>query len=134
MMNVEAAARAADVAPQTPNVAPLKGRSKKATSPRVAAPTAKKNAKSAKPKKTAVRARSKASIILALLRRKNGASLETIMTATGWQAHSVRGFVSLAQSKRGLKVVSTRSEKGARVYHVEPKQKGTRAKAQGKVK
>jgi hypothetical protein len=124
MTNVEVADKPASVGAQTPNVAPLKGRSKNAPGPKAAAPKAKKSAKSAKPKKTSAPARSKVSIILALLGRKNGASLDTIMTATGWQAHSVRGFVSLAQSKRGLKVVSTKGDKGERIYRMKAQGKG----------
>jgi len=32
--------------------------------------------------------------ILALLRREEGATLAELTNATGWQAHSVRGFIS----------------------------------------
>jgi hypothetical protein len=38
------------------------------------------------------------------------------MKATGWQAHSVRGFISIAANKRGLKIESTKNEAGDRVY------------------
>ena len=39
------------------------------------------------------------------------------MKATGWQAHSVRGFISGALGKKmGLKVDSVRREDGERVY------------------
>ena len=39
------------------------------------------------------------------------------MKATGWQAHSVRGFISAVLGKRmGLEVQSSRREDGARVY------------------
>lgn len=40
--------------------------------------------------------------ILALLERTDGASLDELMAATGWQAHSVRGFLSgTVRKKRG---------------------------------
>jgi hypothetical protein len=38
----------------------------------------------------------KADHIIGLLKRPSGATLESIMAVTGWQAHSVRGFVSYA--------------------------------------
>jgi Protein of unknown function (DUF3489) len=41
------------------------------------------------------------------------------MKATGWQAHSVRGFISGALGKKmGLKVDSVRREDGERVYSI----------------
>jgi hypothetical protein len=39
------------------------------------------------------------------------------MTATCWQAHSVRGFISGTVGKKmGLTVVSTKSQAGERTY------------------
>jgi hypothetical protein len=58
---------------------------------------------------------SKKDIVLALLGRKNGATLAEIMETTGWQKHTVRGFVSLL-GKAGTKVESSKSEAGARTY------------------
>ena len=41
------------------------------------------------------------------------------MTATGWQAHSVRGFISGTLGKRlKMKIDSFRTEKGDRTYRV----------------
>ena len=42
--------------------------------------------------------------------------LDEIRKVTKWQAHTIRGFVSLLGSKHGIKVESTRREDGARVY------------------
>ena len=54
--------------------------------------------------------------VIALLRRSAGASLETLMKATGWQAHSVRGFLSGQLGKKmGLRVRSFQRD-GERVY------------------
>jgi hypothetical protein len=55
--------------------------------------------------------------VIAMLQRKGGATLEAIMEATGWQKHTVRGFISILGSKGGMKITSTRRESGgARVY------------------
>jgi hypothetical protein len=60
---------------------------------------------------------SKKAEVLGLLKRKGGATLSQIMKATGWQAHSVRGFISGALGKKmGLTVGSVRREDGERVY------------------
>src|ERR1700681_2016243 len=54
--------------------------------------------------------------VIALLRRPKGATLQAIMRATGWQAHSGRGFVSGQLKKKfGLKVRSFKRD-GERVY------------------
>ena len=56
-------------------------------------------------------------IVIALLDRAGGATLEEIMSATSWQKHSVRGFISTLGSKHGYTVVSTRRESDkARMY------------------
>jgi len=57
--------------------------------------------------------------ILALLRRPGGASLEQLRKATGWQAHSVRGFLSgTLKKKMGLRVASTKLQDGQRSYRI----------------
>jgi len=62
---------------------------------------------------------SKKARILSLLKQSNGATLPDLMSATGWQAHSVRGFISGHLVKRmGLKVNSTRRSGGQRSYHI----------------
>jgi len=41
------------------------------------------------------------------------------MTTTGWQAHSVRGFLSAAVGKKmGLHLESSKREDGQRVYRI----------------
>jgi hypothetical protein len=76
-----------------------------------------KTAKKVAPAATKVEAKapSKKDQVLALISRKNGASLDEIMTATSWQKHTVRGFISLL-GKAGTKVESSKSEAGARTY------------------
>ena len=67
---------------------------------------------------TTPRAESKGAKILALIGRPKGATLAEIMKATDWQAHSVRGFLSTAAKKHGLKIESAKREGGARVYSI----------------
>jgi hypothetical protein len=87
------------------------GADKKATRTR-------KTPKSA-PRAKGARQGSKTEKILDLLKRPGGASLNQIMKATEWQAHSVRGFISgTLGRKMGLKVVSVKTEDGARTYSV----------------
>jgi len=62
----------------------------------------------------------KADLILGLLRRKNGASIEELSKATGWQAHSVRGFLSgTLRKKRGLNVRTEKTDGGVSRYRLE---------------
>lgn len=62
---------------------------------------------------------SKKAAILELLRKSGGATLKDLMAATGWQGHSVRGFISGAIVKKmGLKVESKKRDDGERVYSV----------------
>jgi hypothetical protein len=77
----------------------------------------KKAAKPARAKEASTpRTESKGAKILELIARPKGASLAEIMKATSWQAHSVRGFLSTAAKKHGLKIESTKTEAGDRVY------------------
>jgi len=61
----------------------------------------------------------KAAIVVKLLKRKCGASLEELMKTTGWQPHSVRGFLSGTIKKRmGLDLASKRDGNGGRRYFI----------------
>jgi hypothetical protein len=89
-----------------------------------AAPKKTKAAKAATPKDGARPPRefSKKAIVLELIRRNGGASLQEIRTATDWQAHSVRGFISGALNKKmGLAVESFKRENGERAYRAQAK-------------
>ncbi len=67
----------------------------------------------------AVRPGTKQALLIDLLKRKKGATIEEIVEATGWQAHSVRGAISGALKKKlGLMVTSDPVEKRGRVYRI----------------
>lgn len=76
--------------------------------------------KSKQPKTTGVsRKGSKTAKVLNLLQRPNGASLPELIRATGWQPHSVRGFLSGTVGKKmGLTVASVKDPDGVRRYSV----------------
>jgi hypothetical protein len=102
----------ASAAKRARNVAPKKAKSGKKATP------AKKAPKGAK-KATGARDGSKASKVLELLKRPGGATAKELMKATGWQPHSIRGFLSGTVSKKmGLAVTSTKGEDGERTYSV----------------
>ena len=62
----------------------------------------------------------KQSACLILLARPNGATIEDLQTATGWQPHSVRGFLAGAIKKKlGLTLVSSKAEGDVRRYRLE---------------
>ena len=60
---------------------------------------------------------SKAAQVLTLLCRPEGATLNEIRNQTGWQAHTVRGFISRNLSQQSRKVRSFERE-GERVYRL----------------
>jgi len=102
----------ARVAPRGAHVAPKKTKSARKGSSAKKAPKSRKKA-------GAARDGTKAAKVLDLLKRSGGATLAEIMKATGWQAHSVRGFISGTLGKKmGLKVASAKAEDGERTYSI----------------
>jgi len=94
------------------HVGPAKGKAAKKAKATKKAPKAAKKAGEA-------REGSKAATVLDLLTRPDGATLAELIKATGWQAHSVRGFLSGTVSKKlGLAVTSAKVESGERSYSV----------------
>ena len=128
MSNTKSHNTAQNTAPTSAPVGPKKGRPKqKATRKRAAhkgrtgahkgMKTARhERTKTSRPQSSSTREGSKSAKILALIGRPQGATLPEIMQATGWQAHSVRGFLSTAVKKQGLQIESTRNEAGQRHY------------------
>jgi len=106
------ATKKARVAPRGAHVAPKKGKSAKKASPAKKAPKGQKKA-------NAARDGSKTAKVLDLLKRAGGVTAKELMKVTGWQPHSVRGFLSGTIGKKmGLTVTSTKSEDGERTYSV----------------
>jgi hypothetical protein len=56
--------------------------------------------------------------ILAMLRAPGGVTINAMMRATGWQQHSVRGFLAgVVRKKLGFNLVSAATE-GGRLYRI----------------
>jgi hypothetical protein len=86
--------------------------------------TARKPAKAAARKRPAVSSKAAAgpdtkhARVIAMLRKPAGATIAAIMAVTGWQQHSVRGFLAgVVRKKLGLNLVSDQTDKG-RVYRI----------------
>ena len=61
----------------------------------------------------------KGATIVALLQRTGGATSEELMKASGWQRHSLRGFISAVVGKKmGLKVSTAKNEAGEFTYQI----------------
>lgn len=68
---------------------------------------------------TAITAASKKDLVLKKLRSAKGVSIEQLTEATGWQPHSVRGFLSATVRKKlGLYLVSAIGKDEVRRYRV----------------
>lgn len=71
----------------------------------------------AAPKARTPREGTKQATLVAMLRAPDGATIEEIMAATGWQSHTVRGAMAGALKKKlGLEVTSEKVENRGRVY------------------
>ena len=62
--------------------------------------------------------RSKQSHVVAMLRSPAGATIDAIMKATGWQQHSVRGFLAGVVRKRLNLKLSSEKVDGNRIYQI----------------
>ncbi len=95
---------------------PAKGKTTKKAAPAKAAPNAKKAAKAKEG--AGPREGSKMAQAVAMLNRKNGATLDELASTFDWERHSVRGFIAGAMKKAGYEVESFKSDKGDRTYRI----------------
>jgi hypothetical protein len=112
--DAEAKLKAARTAPTpAPQAAPKPAKKAKGNKAAKAAPTPAQDASTPR----VPRAFSKQAIVRDMLLRAGGATLQEIMAETGWQKHTVRGFISTLTKKTGIAITSTRRESDqARVY------------------
>jgi hypothetical protein len=96
--------------------APAKAKTTKKATAAKTAPRAKKAAKASE--SAGPREGSKTAQVVAMLQRKNGATLPEIMDKMGWQKHTVRGFMAGAMKKAGFTVESFKPEGGERTYRI----------------
>jgi transcriptional regulator len=52
------------------------------------------------------------------MKRAKGATSAEIAKATGWQPHTIRGFVSILGNKGGEKIESSKNAEGERTYKI----------------
>lgn len=80
---------------------------------------ANKNKGVRKSAETKTRADSKQAEVIGMLSRPQGITIPAIITATGWQQHSVRGFFAgVVRKKLGLVLQSEKKEGTDRVYRI----------------
>ena len=95
-----------------------KPKSKTKVATRSAARKISKGKPRARSTKSAARPGTKHARIIAMLRTPAGTTIATIMTATEWQQHSVRGFLAgVVRKKLDLNLVSELTDKG-RIYRI----------------
>ena len=112
LIATDAGLAAIGITPQEPHSAPV---------PPLHAPGATVTASEAKPapKARTPREGTKQSTLIAMLRSETGATIKEITTATGWQAHTVRGAMAGALKKKlGLEVTSEKVKGRGRVYRL----------------
>lgn len=63
------------------------------------------------------RSSDKVEAVLALLRRRDGASIADMNAVTEWQAHSIRAFLS-GLRKRGTEIIRTKDDTGKAIYRI----------------
>src|ERR1700730_2959223 len=75
---------------------------------------------------------SKQSRVIAMLQSPTGATIAAMMTATGWQQHSVRGFLAGVVRQRLKLKLASKTVDGHRVYQIASGDSGKTASAESK--
>lgn len=71
------------------------------------------------PNRPRTRENSKQATVIQMLQRPEGATITQICSATGWQAHTVRGtFAGAFKKKLGLNLTSDKPDGGERTYRI----------------
>src|SRR5690242_17114754 len=76
------------------------------------------------PKSEIVHTQSKQSRVIAMLQSPAGATITAMMQATGWQQHSVRGFLAGVVRKRLKLTLESKKVDGTRVYRIGARDSG----------
>ena len=93
------------------------GAATEGATPEEGAPAGDTVADTAEPKERKVRAGTKQAMLIEMLRAPEGATIDEIVAATGWQSHTVRGAIAGALKKKlGLEVTSEKVASRGRVY------------------
>jgi hypothetical protein len=95
---------------------PAKAKASRKVTAAKSVPKGKKSVKGEEP--ATPREGSKTAQVVALLQRRDGATLAKIMAKMGWQRHTVRGFMAGAMKKAGHTVESFKPEGGDRTYRI----------------
>lgn len=74
-------------------------------------------AKTPKPTQAAPERQTKASMVEALLARKEGVTLNAMCEATGWQAHTCRAFLT-GLRKKGMEIARDKDATGTTIYRL----------------
>ena len=100
---------------QSAKGAPTKGKAAKKATPAKKAPKTKKAANA----KEGPREGSKMAQVIAMLQRKNGATLNELAERFAWKTWTVRGMIAGSLKKKaGYKIESFKSDKGERTYRI----------------
>ena len=117
LVATDAGLAAVGIEPEDAHTAPAGATDAPSEKPAPDTPTEPKAA----PKARTPREGTKQAAIIALLQRREGASIAEVVAETGWMAHSARGFISGALKKKlGLPIRSEKVEGRGMVYRILP--------------